>query len=261
MSGTKNGERNGNSCPTCHRRLPTRQGMRQHHAKVHDENLPNRTCNDCGTEFYDSKSQREFCGDCNPNGGKNNGNWKGAKETTTCHICDTEFEYYPSDKKGIYCSDCVESADGLLPENPSKPIERVITECGQCGAEIRVLPARVERNKRGFFCNQKCHGQWLSENVVGENHHQWQGGNIPYGETWWRIRREARERDGHRCRNCGVSAAELGREPDVHNLKPVHEFDRFADAHTLENVISLCRPCHRLVEDGNIDITEVDPRR
>lgn len=235
--------------------------MHQHHTKVHDIPLPNRECIGCGTEFYDRKARRKFCQGCNPQAGENNGNWKDAKDTATCRTCDTEFEYYPSNKKGVYCSDCVESADGLLPENFPKPIERIVTECRHCGADIRVLPSQVATQKRGFFCDLDCYGCWLSENVVGENHHQWQGGEIAYGKNWWGLRRQALERDDHRCQHCGASAVELGREPDEHHLTPVREFSRPEAAHTLQNVISLCRSCHRHAEEGNIDASELSAGR
>jgi len=81
-------------CPTCEKMLPTEQGMRQHHPKVHGEPLPNRTCVDCGTEFYHAKAKRKFCYDCNHNAGENNGNWKDARETAECRLCGDSFEFY-----------------------------------------------------------------------------------------------------------------------------------------------------------------------
>lgn len=238
-------------CPTCEEPFRTLQGMRQHHSKVHGTSLPNRECQDCGMEFYDPKSRLKFCQNCQPNSGRNNGNWKNARETTHCVICDSEFEYYPSDTKGMYCPDCVESADGLLPETYPKRIPRAIKNCRECGAEIRILPSRVAQQRRGFFCDMDCYGNWLSENVIGEAHHQWQGGTIAYGKRWWRTRRSALDRDNHRCQRCGVTASELGQEPDVHHIVPVREFDRPVHAHTIGNVISLCRSCHRIVEESS----------
>ena len=66
-------------CPTCGRSLSTKQGMRQHHTKAHGDPLPNRTCEGCDTEFYDPKTRRRYCDDCDPNAGEHNGNWKGRK--------------------------------------------------------------------------------------------------------------------------------------------------------------------------------------
>lgn len=141
--------------------------MRQHHAKVHGSRLPNRTCAGCSREFYDEKARRKYCEECDPNAGQNNGNWKDAKKRGTCRTCNTVFSYYPSNKEGVYCSDCVSSSDGLLPENPSKPIERIRTTCPNCEAELKVLRSRLHRQRRGVFCDMDCYGEWLSENVVG----------------------------------------------------------------------------------------------
>jgi len=95
------------------RTLTTERGT-WHHAKVHDDPLPNRTCKGCGTEFYDGKAQLAFCDNCNPNAGKHNGNWKDAKETADCRICGAEFDYYPSEKKGVYRPHCVEASREFL---------------------------------------------------------------------------------------------------------------------------------------------------
>jgi len=100
-------------CPTCDKELSCERGVRQHHTKVHGEPLPNRTCKGCGVEFYDEKAQLNYCEDCDSRAGEHNGNYRDATETTTCKTCDEQFEYYPSNKDGVYCSDCVSESDGL----------------------------------------------------------------------------------------------------------------------------------------------------
>lgn len=237
-------------CPTCGKRLSNERGMRQHHTKVHGNPLPNRTCKGCDVEFYDPKSRRSYCDDCNPNADEHNGNWSSAKKTTTCKLCDSTFSYYPSDKPGVYCPSCVEAATGLLPESYPERGERRIVSCEGCGVDLEVRPRRAERRKRGCFCSRDCYGDWLSRNIVGPAHHQWDGGPINYGQPWWRIRQQALERDDFTCQQCGVDADELGRNPDVHHLEPVRSFENPTDAHTIENVVTLCRPCHRRVEAG-----------
>ncbi len=242
-------------CPTCGKSLRTEQGMRQHHTKVHGESLPNRTCKGCECEFYDPKARRSYCDDCNPNAGKHNGNWMDASETAACSTCGKSFSYYPSDKDGTYCSNCVDEANGLLPENPSQPGERVTATCHQCGTAFDVVPSRTKNRSRGVFCTRECYGDWLSDHVVGPDHHQWEGGPIEYGRSWWQVRRQALERDDYECQYCGDDHDEIGRNPDIHHRTPVREFDRPADAHTLANVIALCRRCHRLAEAGTIDVS------
>jgi len=236
-------------CPTCGKHLRTESGVRKHHTKVHDHPLPNRTCADCGTDFYDPNARRTYCDDCYTESGAKNGNYRNAKETTNCKACGSTFDYYPSNKNGVYCSDCVENADELLPENPSSR-DRVERECAACGSVLSVVRSRAA-NERGVFCDSDCYGEWLSQNVAGENHHQWAGGVISYGEGWWRVRRLALHRDQYRCQACRRTETDLGRKPDVHHIRRVRDFEDASDAHTLDNVVSLCRPCHRRVEDGD----------
>lgn len=240
-------------CPTCGKSLASERGMRQHHTKVHDEPLPNRTCKGCETAFYDPKSRRSYCENCNPNAGTHNGNWRGASEPADCARCGTTFEYYPSNKAGVYCSSCVEESDGLLPINPAESVEKLLVPCQHCGSELERYQSEVRASSYGSFCDESCYGTWLSGNVVGENHHRWEGGSIDYGNGWWQIRRRALRRDGHQCRNCGRTASDIGRNPDVHHLEPVRAFDDPTEAHTLDNVVSLCRHCHRLDEAGAIE--------
>ncbi|WP_232701152.1 HNH endonuclease [Halobacterium wangiae] len=245
-------------CPTCGKALATEQGTRQHHTKVHGNPLPNRTCEDCGVEFYDPKSRRTYCEKCYSEAGDKNGNYSGAKETTECDRCGDRFEYYPSDKDGIYCSKCVANADGLFP-NDGSPETKVEVACEHCGSTLKRHPSRIESASYGVFCDLDCYGTWLSNNVVGEDHHQWRGGTVPYGPTWWAVRRTALERDNYECQKCGAGVAELGRNPDVHHIEPVREFENPEAAHQLDNVICLCRPCHRCIEDGDMVLPACTP--
>jgi len=228
-------------CPTCGNELDTEQGMRQHHTKVHGEPLPNRTCKGCETDFYDPKARRKYCDDCNPNAGEHNGNWKGGKETTTCKLCESSFEYYPSNKPGVYCPDCVDTAEEFLgtPYYEYHDIERVKRVCELCGRIMTVLKSRAER-ETVRFCSNNCLHLWLSD--------RWGKTENQYNGRWRSVRRAALERDDHTCQRCGITREEIGHEPDVHHIKPVREFADPQLAHTLDNVICLCRSCHRYAE-------------
>lgn len=230
-------------CPTCGTSLSTERGMRQHHAKVHGEHLPNRTCSGCGTEFYDPKARREYCEDCDPNAGEHNGNFRDARERATCERCGDEFDYYPSNKEGVYCSVCVEEADEFLgtSSHEFRDVERVDRECKQCGESMSLLPSTV-RQGYGKFCSRDCLSVWLSE--------QWGDGERVYNGRWREVRRRALERDDHKCQLCGKTRSEIGHEPDVHHIDPVREFEDPQESHTLDNVVCLCKSCHRYVEIG-----------
>ncbi len=76
-----------------------------------------------------------------------------------------------------------------------------------------------------------------------------------YGPNWPQQRDAARARDGYRCQRCGVSEAEAGRQHDVHHLRAFREFgyvrganEHYREANRLENLVTLCRNCHRAVE-------------
>ena len=68
--------------------------MRQHHTKVHDEQLPNCECSECGKDFFEKGAKKKYCNDCGHNAhyvGENNPNYKGKveyvedlKERSTC---------------------------------------------------------------------------------------------------------------------------------------------------------------------------------
>ncbi len=123
-------------------------------------------------------------------------------------------------------------------------------KCTQCGKTFD--DKRHERpRKLGagiFFCSQLCSHIYRS----GPNNHRWVGGRVPYyGPDWRRIRKAARKRDGNTCCRCHKKAR--NRAHDVHHLKAVNTFAEPNDANTMDNVVTLCAPCHRAVEDRGID--------
>ena len=240
-------------CPTCGKVVATEAGMRQHHTKVHGNPRPNRQCTGCSSAFYDEKARRDFCDDCNPNAGKHNGNWRGGKETATCRRCEDEFEYYPSEKEGVYCPECVVAADEFLgtPYAEVHEIDRITRSCDYCGDEIEVLACN-RRYGIGRFCSRECLSTWMSETRRGSNHHAWEGGTTPYFGNWCRARKKTLERDGHRCQICERGPDDLGQKPDVHHIEPLRTFEDPQEAHYLANLVALCRACHQRVESGDL---------
>lgn len=241
----------GHPCPSCDRTLSTEQGMRQHHTKVHDEPLPNRECKGCGSSFYDEKARQIYCDNCDPNAGPHNGNWRDAKDTATCDSCGEQFEFYPSDKEGIFCTTCVEKEGTFKGTSYWRRGERIEVTCEYCGENREVLLSAVERGEKRF-CNRDCLSSWLSENRRGADHHQWTENEATYTGKWWSVREVALERDGRRCQRCGVVSDTLDRALDVHHIVPVRAFEDPEDAHRLLNVVSLCRGCHRHIEERTI---------
>ena len=84
----------------------------------------------------------------------------------------------------------------------------------------------------------------------GAEHPNWSGGEVPYGAGWNDSKkRQVRERDGHECVDCGTTQAEHKAEYDqklhVHHLIKARDIDDPEERNAPENLITLCRDCHR----------------
>jgi len=253
-------------CPTCDRDFSSERGMRVHHSQVHGETLPNRECGHCGTEFH-SEYEKAYCSaDCRDAAvsfvGADNPNYEDKREITTCRRCSAEFEYYPSEKEGTYCPECIESAQWQSTPNVTAEAngqwsggkERV--QCAICETTVERWPSEINETT---LCSEACRSKWLSEAFRGSGHPNWKGGsNIKYGSGWRSVREAALKRDEHTCQVCGATHDELGRNPDIHHITPVRWFEtsddyELTDAHKLSNVIALCSSCHRKAEFGSIE--------
>lgn len=259
------------NCPTCSRSFDTRRGLGVHHSTVHEERLPNRTCDRCGDEFFCNYDRRYCSDECHDEAvsfeGESNPNFSGGKELSECAICDQEFEYYPSEKEGIYCPECVEDAAWRDPpvvtgsDSPRWSGGKQTLTCDICGTPVQRHPHQL--TGEATLCSRACHSKWLSEAFTGDGHPNWLGGgNGPYGKGWNEVRRLALERDTYSCALCGTDAEMLGRNPDVHHIVPVRLFVEspiltVEDAHTLDNVVSLCPSCHRRAEFGHYSKAEL----
>ena len=217
-------------------------------------------------EFYSDYSKKFCSRDCLLDSGifsgENNPNYKGGKTKTRCKICGAQFLYYPSEKKGLYCPSCVETEDWqpvpdkLGESNPRWTGGKQEYDCTVCGDTVERYPSGAEG--AAILCSEPCRRTWLSDTFTGEGHPNWKGGSTePYGKGWRTVKLAALERDGYQCVLCGRTKAEIGRNPDVHHIVPVREFIQAADrektdAHTLDNVVTLCTACHRKADFGQI---------
>ncbi|SFR87832.1 5-methylcytosine-specific restriction endonuclease McrA [Halomicrobium zhouii] len=259
------------TCPTCGDQFDSRRGLGVHHSASHDERLPNRECEECGVSFYSDYAKKYCSSECHDRAvsydGENNPNYRGGKETTACEICGADFEYYPSEKPGKFCSTCVESESWRTTPhlegdaNPRwKGGKRQYT-CDVCDVSFERYPSGVYGE--ATLCCRDCLAEWISEEFTGEGHPNWRGGgNEAYGSGWDQVRSQALERDEYACVICGADAETLGRNPDVHHIIPVRVFVEspvfsMADAHTLDNVVSLCIACHRRAEFGHYSRAEL----
>lgn len=232
----------------------------------------NTECEFCGNEFYKrpvnkTKNENHFCSTvCY-------GNWQSENYSgenppphienqknridVNCQNCGAEKEVIPSHHKKVenhYCSpECQsEDQDRTGENNPSWSGGKEIVACGYCNDELKIYPHRLDLSK-SHFCNRDCKDRWLSETQVGKDHHQWKGGGLYYGERWPRMRSKVQDRDGNECQLCGDEEEEIGQKPDVHHIEPVRSFDDYEEAHTMDNMVQVCRGCHRTLETHGAD--------
>jgi endogenous inhibitor of DNA gyrase (YacG/DUF329 family) len=162
--------------------------------------------------------------------------WKPVKPTP-CRQCGKDFIRYGNTRIKAYCSrPCYNAAVAPRPAL----IEVACTNCGTTFIRTRGAVARVKTP----FCSRTCQGAFLQ----GAAHPGWRGGEAHWrGRTWTNELRELiRDRDGRRCRRCGVSEDENGRRLDVDHVLPFRSFDGdFHTANDPENLIALCMGCHR----------------
>ena len=74
----------------------------------------------------------------------------------------------------------------------------------------------------------------------------WRNDPNDYGPNWMNMRRLAVARDKHTCQSCG--AIERERSFHVHHKIPFRQFSSAVQANQLDNLVTLCPPCHQRVE-------------
>lgn len=199
--------------------------------------------------------------------------------TMTCPVCGKEFKRCPSHlRRARHASVCsrechykartlgivgrvVDSPYNYTPESKAAMIaassrpkgQRVFhpTICSNCGIEFDDVSDGRPRKSGKTFCSLDCCNAYR----VGENNPSWRGGHPRYyGPSWRRARRDARKRDDYTCRRCGKVMKPPGRAPDVHHIKPVSSFENADEANALDNLVTLCHPCHQFAEWNGIDL-------
>jgi 5-methylcytosine-specific restriction endonuclease McrA len=182
-------------------------------------------------------------------------------ETRRCATCGAPFYVYPSRLKDTrhparYCSYACRPSPlpgrrrtpeekahlsrvktGRPNPRPSKPpVPRVCRGCGQ------LFTVPYKRRDKALFCDRACIDRYQREHP--EEHPRYRDGRRQYdGPNWAAQSQLARERDGHTCQDCGLHR--VAPALDVHHLTPRATFARdYERANRLENLVTLCRPCH-----------------
>lgn len=163
-----------------------------------------------------------------------------------CAYCGSEITTGISDPayKRKYCKQCVENRVWSRRDN------RIDTECAYCHKPMKVIKSRYIANQN-CYCSVQCMSDGYRGKFSGEQSPTWKGGKSHhYTGNFFRMRKLARQRDGYICQRCGISESEYGKELSVHHIRNYREFDCKEDANHLDNLISLCEPCHRFIHSN-----------
>lgn len=192
-----------------------------------------------------------------------------SKKRLNCENCGQFFYRYPSQitEHTKYCSFECKSKD--------KTVE---LECERCGDVFRKAKSSYEKHG-GRYCSRECQNgveplslecdncgkefeKYESQiEYSGSSHCSWEcryedrGWEPGYGESWYPQRRKAIERDDYECQKCGIGQEECREKYysglHVHHKTPYREFDSDVKAHKLDNLETLCPPCHREAESSS----------
>jgi DEAD/DEAH box helicase domain-containing protein len=89
----------------------------------------------------------------------------------------------------------------------------------------------------------------LSDDLIGnlKKKDLWNNEKNYYGPNWQTITKQIKIRDKHTCQNCGK---ESNTDLDVHHKKPFKHFSSVDKANNKDNLITLCKSCHRKAEQN-----------
>lgn len=167
------------------------------------------------------------------------------KVTVYCDYCGKPKQVFPSRlNRKHFCN-------GVCHGKWQTAQQRVKLVCQWCG-ETYDVAKYFTTVRRSRFCSRRCTYAAVSAGMTGVNNVNWKGGGVnDYGPHWSRIARAIRKRDGHTCQICRKRRRGL----DVHHIKPLRDFGGDLDAaHHSQNLITLCRRCHKLAECGKVAI-------
>ncbi len=229
------------------------------HAYRREQGTETGVCLHCGKEFeYRRYKRRKYCSaDC---AGRHTAPQRNKQVDCVCVECGSVFRTPPSQVRPLCSAECQER------QYQRARIER---KCEQCGTWFT---SKRSDNRR--FCSHACYAKSLEKPDVRSCKHcgkpfvcrpcepmqycstdcrsaaqRIEGSHAGYGPDWPVIRDEIRRRDGYCCVRCGVP--ENGRAHDVHHIVPLRTFNgNLVAAHHPSNLITLCRSCHTLVEQG-----------
>lgn len=204
-------------------------------------------CHVCGKEFITDPGnrRRKTCSkECEISSkshvGSNHPRWGGKKP---CAVCGKEINGAWKRKSDTCSPECAVVYKSRLMTGSGNPRwKEGHVYCRECGIEIT-------HKSRWFvsFCSRRCMGLWQSKNLSKENSPLWKGGSA-YGvyppEFNAKLRSSIRKSYDCECQVCRKKSRSL----DVHHI------DENKSNNNPENLIPVCRSCHRKVHWGTASL-------
>lgn len=210
-----------------------------------------RNCKFCNKSFeYYPKNEknRQYCSrKCRDEGIVDHSK----KDTFTCEWCKQQFNSWVY-RPNRFCSSQCRSEFAARQPKPREISGKVKLICNICNKPYETARFFAEQ-KNSSFCSRTCKGKDKANKMKGENNPNWKGGFNPseYGPNWGEQSRKARKRDNYTCQICGYYSRI--RNLDVHHILPLITFNGdYKSSNQLNNLICLCRSCHKVVENGKI---------
>lgn len=205
-------------------------------------------CPVCGVMFRVHPSNRTEISTCSH---KCRGQIQQKRIELTCYQCGKPFERRPChiiSEHSLCSRECQQAYWTEQSRKNPKICTSIECICQMCGKSFRRQKSKVE-NFGGKYCSRECNS--LSQVIPGTDGYR--------GPNWDQQRRLARKRDNYTCQTCGIHQKQYGKALDVHHIVPFRDFgvDNYLQANHLENLVSLCKTCHMLIERGNRTLDEL----
>lgn len=224
---------------------------------------PPKPCAQCGKMFRTPPStNRVYCSKaCQAEGARGRPLPANLRRVeATCANCGGSFTVRPHEIRNgrRYCSRACGSAGRKgqpMPAEQRAKISAVKTGrnlgprrapisviCQHCGQPFTVGKDRASVAR---YCSQDCYHAAVKADPTKNPayKHGNQCRSYPYGKNWKARALRARERDNHTCQGCGKR--QRSPQLDVHHIQPRREFGRDKKAaDSIDNLITLCKPCH-----------------
>lgn len=175
--------------------------------------------------------------------------WKGGPVINVCQQCGKEYEAprYAKDTSKFCSRECTWkwASENTSGENsPHWKGGKLTISCDWCGNKYKRQKSQLATKNN--FCCHDCYWKWLSENITGERHHNWNP-NITneeriMGRNYLEIKQWSQDvlkRDGYVCQACKKPRGNL----EAHHLYSYKHYK--TKRLELENGITLCREHHR----------------